>query len=75
MARAFAQAEAAAEQAAVPQVAAMAAVVGGSVQQASAEAGISGLDDETLGHIVHTVVERLKPELFAEIRRKLAEKK
>jgi hypothetical protein len=24
---------------------------------------------------VHTVVERLKPELFAEIRRKLAEKK
>lgn len=75
MARAFAQVEAVVEEAAVPQAAAMAAAVGGAVQQSSGEAGLDSLDDETLGHIVSTVVERLKPELIAEIKRKLAGKK
>ena len=74
MARAFAQVETVVEEAAVPQVAAMAAAVGGSVQQVAGDAAIT-LDDETLGHIVSTVVERLKPELIAEIKRKLADKK
>jgi hypothetical protein len=77
MARAFAQTTAETVEAAVPEVAAvMAAAVGGAPQAvAVGEAAMGALDDETLGHIVSTVVERLKPELIAEIRRKLAEKK
>lgn len=75
MARAFAQVEPAVEEVVAPKAAAMAVAVGGAVQQAAGAEAAAGLDDETLGHIVSTVVERLKPELIAEIRRRLADKK